>query len=925
MRRLAHALSRLLATVALLALLIGVPLAVGRLIGWPTPSVAQLRSTWRTRQIDTDTVIKLGSVIFVLLWAWFAVTALSEAVRAMRWQARSPGRPLPALQSGPGDAIRRLVRLAVLSTVSVGATLNAMLPAASTSAARLVAAAVLAPSELPVGSNGSYEVVRGDSYWRIADHHLADTFGREPTPHEVFEYVDELMELNVPRLGHRDPALIHPGEVIVYTPTAGAPTTPVAEPAVVEPAIAPVPEGAAVSEPGPGGAPPEWVTPASAGPTSAAPASAAPTSAAPASAAPASAAPAIATPSSARPTIAFPLRSGSSSVSLAVALGGAAMVSAGAIRLVGARRRRQLRSAVVGARLVAPSPLAVETEAVLRSLGDDEQLARIDLAIRAAARELVDQSDRVAAIAVGSDGEIRMWPAARSAPTDPMWRIDLESTAWVLPASVTLEALAERAHGVTQPCPALVHIGAASDRRLYVDLEAAGTLCVDAAQVVAQGVLRAIAAALAVSPFAEAARLITVGLSDVALLDAHIVDQVETLDAALDVAAVALGSTSGAAQGRSTFALRAASGGGEAWEPAVVLAVGVEIDDGLASSLAEAPVAGLAVVVDRNITEAAWVIRPEGSRFVLEPLGICFTPARLESQHVLAVAELLDSVDVPLDVVGEVTPLVAAEPFDEPVEEPFDEVEWALLVTLLGNVSVVSSGGEPAPFERSKALELVAWLSQHREHPTRTGARTALWDLDVRDATFANVVSDARRAMARVVLPHDGEEWIARTLTEHLPMHDCVVTDAQLLTARVLHARRLTHHAAIEVLRPGLELVAGLPFAGTSYLWPDAEGITSALTLLTTGAATELANHYLAIGDAEGVFWATGQGLKVLAGHEELIALRMRAHANNGDHAGVRHEWDAYERALRCDPWSDDEPSPKLVTLRRELLTAAKS
>lgn len=119
MRRLVHAVSRLMATVVLLALLIGVPLAVGRLIGWPAPSVSQLRSTWRTRQIDTDTVIRLGSVIFVLLWAWFAVTALSETARAMRWEARTPGRPMPTLQSGPGDAIRRLVRLAVLSTVSV--------------------------------------------------------------------------------------------------------------------------------------------------------------------------------------------------------------------------------------------------------------------------------------------------------------------------------------------------------------------------------------------------------------------------------------------------------------------------------------------------------------------------------------------------------------------------------------------------------------------------------------------------------------------------------------------------------------------------------------------------------------------------------------------------------------------------------------
>ena len=76
------------------------------------------------------------------------------------------------------------------------------------------------------------------------------------------------------------------------------------------------------------------------------------------------------------------------------------------------------------------------------------------------------------------------------------------------------------------------------------------------------------------------------------------------------------------------------------------------------------------------------------------------------------------------------------------------------------------------------------------------------------------------------------------------------------------------------------------------------------------------------MGDVDGVFWATGHGLKVLPGHEELIALRMRAHARAGDLSGVRHEWESYERVLDADPWSDGEPAPKLVLLRRQLLSS---
>jgi hypothetical protein len=214
----------------------------------------------------------------------------------------------------------------------------------------------------------------------------------------------------------------------------------------------------------------------------------------------------------------------------------------------------------------------------------------------------------------------------------------------------------------------------------------------------------------------------------------------------------------------------------------------------------------------------------------------------------------------------------------------------------------------------------VVWLSQHRRRPKRASARTALWDVAVRDATFSNVVSDARRAMARVCAPPAGQEWLGRTMNEDLPLHELVVSDSDLLEDRVAASRGLDATAAIAMLRPGVELIHGMPFAGTSYLWPDAEGLTSVLVLLATSAAAELAALYLDVGEIEGVFWATGRGLKVLAGHEELIALRMRAHAYRGDLAGVRSEWDSYERAINADTWAEAEPSPKLIALRRELL-----
>ncbi len=266
-----------------------------------------------------------------------------------------------------------------------------------------------------------------------------------------------------------------------------------------------------------------------------------------------------------------------------------------------------------------------------------------------------------------------------------------------------------------------------------------------------------------------------------------------------------------------------------------------------------------------------------------------------------------DSADSSLDRV----PVVEPPPHD-------------LLVRLLGPVDVVDAECRSVTFERSKTRELVAWLATHRERSTRSAARTALWELDVRDSTFANVVSEARRSLARLVEPPVGEEWVGRTMTDDLPLHRLVLTDADLIRYALDIARVQPPAQAIATLEPAVEFVVGMPFEGTSYLWPDSEGITSNLVLLATTATTELASHCLSIGDIEGVFRATGRGLQVLPGHEELIGLRMEAHARAGDHAGIRQEWESYERVINADAWSDGEPAPKLVELRQQLLNPSR-
>ena len=637
----------------------------------------------------------------------------------------------------------------------------------------------------------------------------------------------------------------------------------------------------------------------------------------------------------------------------------AALVAAGILALVGVRRRQRLRAARPRSRVPEPLDRHVATERRLRTVDAGERAARIDVACRAIAHALVGTSAQIGWVTASADGDMsvrltapatlpRPWTTARTEPsadggtesplgpaplgTAPLGTAPL-GRVWSLGAEVPIELLSDDARQVGDPCLALVQVGiddAGAD--VLVDLEAAGTLAVDAAPAETDDVITAIASALASSLHAETAHLVGASLAPTATLDHRNAHRVDSADAALELAGALVGTT--AVQERTSFELRSLRTGGEAWEPAIVLlttgddAVGDDVaatlpDPGhgvaLVTPAASAPVDGppAALLTARS---SGWTLEAFGATLALTPLGV--SPGEL--------TELVEVVDAASEPLLSLEDLHWSDGDDDDGEPdgaeksgaaPFEPMPYEIVVGLLGSVTVADRNGTPGSFERSKTVELIAWLATHRERATRTGARTALWELDVRDATFANVVSEARRALGRLVPPPQGDEWVGRTLSESLPLHEAVVTDAQLVQQRVDHARLQPPGQAVDTLRPAVEMVRDLPFSGTSYLWPDAEGITSNLVLLAITACTEFAGHALSLGDTDGVFWATGQGLRVLPGHEELIGLRMRAHARSGDLAGVRQEWEAYERVIVADAWSDGEPAPKLLDLRHALLS----
>lgn len=1058
--RVAAGVLRLGAALAMLALLVALPIAVVALVG--PPQRGALADAMQSGRLDDSAIVQIGTVLFLVLWAWFAATAVGEIVRVAAWRSRPRAAPLAPLSSSPTGWVRRMVRVAMISsTTAVGSGLIAAAGAGSLGHAdatpRAASAATVYDGDIVASSTGSntlrstgrdtpysvavrlgdaslreriidmnrgrstptgaawsggvfpdgmhvllpegsldhrstvwttYQVVEGDSvyriaarlaaessgrdggrvrdvadeiiernigrlmndgrrfddpslirigwqlevpglaeadviaapiagsvsapavhvvrdgesYWSIAEDHLRDT-GRPADGPQVAELTEVLVDLNAPVLGHSIDTLIVPGDEVRWPPIDVA----VAPPADI-PVVDVAPARAAVE--------PVDVVDA-----------AAPTTTAPVTTTVTTAGGDTLTVPATAPTTTAPARRGAP---VTTSLGAAVLLCAGALGLVESRRRHELRRAATGARLEPPTERDITTERLLRSLGAGERALRLDLALRSAGHHMAGTGAHVLAATMTDAGTIglTLHRPGRAAPAAP-WRADTTDPArWVLDDNVATDDLIDSARLAGQPCPALAHLGTLTGddplspgSALFVDLEAFGLLSIDATdREAAVDIARAIAASFAASPVGETLRLVTHELDTTTHLGNLNAESAETIDAAIDCAAAALGSTPTAIGGRRTFELRARGVGGEAWEPVVVVSGADDHDPGALGDLVDVTRGGgrgLAAVLLGPIDGAGLQLAVDGGQWVVQPLGMRVTPVGLPAREVAAVHDLLDAADRPLAVDDDTVTTPAATRS----EAPFVEQPWSLLVRVLGPADVIDGSGRSVEFDRGKALELAAWLSLHRERPTRGAARTALWDLQVRDATFANVVSDARRAMARAVAPPAGEEWIERTLTEQLPLHAMVATDADLLRARVDAARGRPAHEAIDVLRPGVEWITDLPFAGTGYLWPDAEGITSALTLLATGAATDMARHCLAIGDVDGVFWATGRGLLVLPGHEELIGLRMRAYAQRGDLAGVRNEWEVYERAIHADPWSSGEPSPKLVAIRRELLS----
>ena len=247
------------------------------------------------------------------------------------------------------------------------------------------------------------------------------------------------------------------------------------------------------------------------------------------------------------------------------------------------------------------------------------------------------------------------------------------------------------------------------------------------------------------------------------------------------------------------------------------------------------------------------------------------------------------------------------------------DADWRIIVRVLGAPAVETSAGDTITIGKGKSLELLTWLVEHRESSTRSAARTALWSENIQDATFSNVVSELRRALNEFAGVPENEEWIPRTFTNQMVLNDKVVTDAFIIENFLKHYLDNPNEINRNRLEESLSYVRDLPFAGTNYSWADAEGITTSHVITTVQAAVLLGEYAISVNDTETLFYVTEKGLRVLPGHEELVALRMKGHSKVGNRSAIKLEWEAYARAVEADAWAGGAPSSQLEDLAKSL------
>ena len=822
---------------------------------------------------------------------------------------------------------------------------------------RLPSAAHLPTLQSPIEPTEAADVVhlvqRGDTLSSIADQYLGD-----PTRYP------ELFEANSDRIQPDGRQLTDPNLIVVgWNLVIPAPQ----EPNEVEPVDAPAEpdlttevgetDDAPAATPTTTTPPPTTTTPA---PSTTTPQPPPPTTAP---------APAVTVPTTPTDTEAATSGNEGNSTPILVGLAGATALSTGlALRLRWLRRRRATRGSAAAAVIPSDAEIAVVAAAdvpLVRWAG--QQMATL-------IRDLDPRKVTGAPLAVELSEEAGieiLWDAPQHSPTVGAWRAADGGWAWRLDYDPESPVPPDE---LPAGIPALVTIGQREGRQLLIDLEAFGTLAVTGPPDCASGLLRSVALELACGNDLADAYVSIVDIDvDPFVAPRHRLTA-QTLTEAIEAAANAIDSVGAAIRHDSradTF--RARVGGAAPIEATVIVARGCE--GAIGATFSPRRGAALVMASDRAAIAdggARIEISGDGVSARLEPVGIDFTPVRLDASTADALAAatvaVIDLPEVGPDAVdpsalgphapdegvsNQAQPIV--EPFivnshrvnghehgvntthvfpvdfgaeqttnDAPSNapgEPITDSDGQLFATeSTGPELVVRVLGVPSIPDRPdigrRELILAVLLACRGGMLAASAAQDALWGgKPVEPKTVWNFVAAARRALGDF---DDGTPVMPAADRAHgtLRLHPGVTTDLDVLRRAVVVADEMSSTEAMSALRDALSMVEGPPFDAVGYDWAHRDQDVAEAARVIEQAVDRLVALAVEAGQHDLARHAISRGLRGLPGDEHLYRLRMRLEAHAGNTRGLVS---AYEELCVYLADLEVEPSPATTALYNEL------
>jgi hypothetical protein len=857
------------AIIALVALTIGVPIALVSLIGLPIPHTAPNASAL-THQLDIGAILRILSVILWLAWiqlVWCVLVEIKASVANVSVASRVP-------LAGPTQSLaHRLVVAALLLFTAAAALSPAFSSSAAPRPAHSISAQVTAAQGSPQERVG--DILSGlttaqvshapavekiyvvqppegrfhESLWEIAQKHLGD--GRRYN--EIFQLNKDRIQPDGTKLTIA--SLIRPGWVLVMPRDASGPGIRV----VTEhaPAGQQSQQGSqSTQQSGDGGV----VTPAP-----------------------------VITGGSAG-IVASPLAAGQHQQAPAwpYELSSASLLAAGVLVALGRRRREQLWRRAFGRRIAAPEGDAALAEQALRLGADDPAVRMLDTGLRHLSQQLAAQGrtpPTVFAAHVGTEN-LDLWIAVPDPnPPRPWLPVD-GGQVWRLPVA----AIAGLEPGNTlAPYPGLVSLGTNAAGRVLVDLEVAnGLIAVRGPRPVVQAALAALAVELVTNQWSDRMQVTLVGFGNgLQDISAERVSVLPTLDEALpqlEGRARELQDAMAAAGIDSVLTGRSRTSDTGIWAPHYLI-MGVPPTQAQADRLLalarsrHRTAAGYVIAGDVRGASWAWDLTEDG-RLRADTLGFDLAAQLLAPQQYAALVRLFRPAPggVPL------APLSAG---NAPAAQLEPDSRMPVEVSLLGPVAVQA----PGMLETDRlalATELVVFLAAHPDGVHLNVLTGAIWPRgvspEVRDSVLA-------RVHAWLGAAPSGEPNLLTDPSGRLRLGPGVRVDWQVFRALVNRASQAaaTSDAQAEAgyLERALALIHGQFLDGRDparYAWLATDDVEYEVTALVADAAHRLSALRLAQGDQEAAMEAARTGLRLSFNDEMLWRdLLLGAHATGKD------------------------------------------